>query len=220
MAEKPKKHLGGRVSEEAWQLESQHSDTLTVDSLIEAQPFHVDPGEKDLPVISTRVPQWMMREIIILVDRRGTSYQTKGDVAKDALYIGLKILNIRYGSKDWKIEHGMAEVIDGLGKYKRMDENIGKLAEALEHLNKVGEGERAKRGLQDFIDRVSESDDISFKRTILKKLTSIHTTRELLKDMGLLDSVSDYTQILPPGTNNGKNGEEEDSEGEGNGSRS
>lgn len=81
--------------------------------LLEKAPF-IDPSDKQghqLP-ISCRAPRWMGNMVSRVMDIRGSPYKSKSDLFRDAFYLGLHILAMRYDfSAEWQLESSASKIV-------------------------------------------------------------------------------------------------------------
>ena len=93
-------------SDNAWEPEQQFDLAATLEELINEPPFKEVSGDTGDSVTSaTRIPMWLYRRVVKLKELQGSPYELTSDVLRDALFIGLRILNMRYRvNPDWNVE--------------------------------------------------------------------------------------------------------------------
>jgi len=188
-----KKKLGGAVDQSAWELESQYSRNLTIEQLVNASPFKIDPEDKDNTPAGTRIPLWMEREFRMIVERSGSPYQTKGEAYRDALYLGLKILNLRYSSEDWIIAHQLEKLSDDLSSYKMIAERVDRMTRSIDTLVRNGYTEKALSGIVTYLEIANGLENQFLRHVYLSKLLESSTVRGMLAQNNpkLLNSITD-----------------------------
>lgn len=111
----------------SWPATEATYDTIsTLEELIALNPFtKASDGAGGSITIAARIPGWLDRKVEFLREMKISPYQLKSDVARDALYIGLKVLNMRYGSNlDWVAETKLAKIIDSAGRLTRIHSEV------------------------------------------------------------------------------------------------
>ena len=165
-----------------WELESAFDRITSLEELVSSPPFKEASDASGLShVAGTRVPSWLQRRIVYLTEMKGTPYHIQSDVIRDAIYIGLRILNMRYkSSPDWTVEARMVKAIDKVGVVRRIRNQVKELSQGLEEMVTNRDIAQAVEGLEDFIDPVLELEDLWHRQKIVQMLMETKTTRELL----------------------------------------
>lgn len=172
MKDKPKKLV------DTWSLETDLN--LTLDDLVESPPFNESSDETgESATIGTRVPQWLLRRIIKLREIPGSPYEINSDVIRDAIYLGLQILQLRYKLHDWQIEKKLVSVIDATGMSTRIGTQVSELCKHLEKMHS-DDDEHAVGQLDEFIKAIDTIRDDWHKRTLVKMLKKRGIVMELL----------------------------------------
>ena len=86
-----------------WALESPLDEEVTLEQLVNESPFKEASDESGQSTTAgTRIPMWLKRRIIKLRELSGSPYELDSDVTRDALFIGLRVLHLRYKmGPDW-----------------------------------------------------------------------------------------------------------------------
>lgn len=144
-----------------WNLESPYDAPATIQDLIDLAPFKEASDTKGGSyVANARVPTWLERKIIWFIEMKGSPYQLKGDVVRDMIYLGARILHARYkGNPDWATEAKMTEAVGRVGVLARVKEQINQLARGLEDLWSEGDELQAIEGLEKFVGAAVEMQD-------------------------------------------------------------
>lgn len=164
---------------DTWQLEDEQAFEL--EDLINAPPFKQtsdDSGESS--TVSTRVPSWLMRRVTKMREIPGSPYEINSDVLRDAIWLGMQILQLRYKLHDWEIEKKLASVIDATGMSHRISVQVNELCKNLEKMKTDDDDERAVMQLTKFILAIQTIRDDWHKRTIIKLLKRRGIVTELL----------------------------------------
>jgi len=190
------------ISENDWRLETQELDSLTVEDLVNASPFKCEPeeGEGPRPTLGARVPRWMERELRVIRERTGSPYQTSSDIVLDCIYIGLKILHLRFKSRDWYAEHKMEVLAEDIGFLERTNMRIDKLNNGLEALIRNGYPDRAMDQLRKFISTATDINDDWHRSVVMSKLANLSNVRSLLMKsdpamMKMVDKAADVKAL-------------------------
>lgn len=164
---------------DTWALES---DTIiTLEDLVNAAPFNETSDESgEAATIGTRVPQWMLRRVVRIRELPGSPYEINSDVLRDAMYLGLQILQLRYKLHDWEIEKKLASVIEATGAADRIASQVTELARNLEHLRDDEDSDHAILRLNEFILAIDSIRDEWHRRTLIRMLKRRKIVNELL----------------------------------------
>lgn len=179
MTEEEKEHKKGKPSD--WELEAPFDMAATVEDLIKAPPFKEASDEKgDSVTAGTRIPMWLHRRVVKLKEVPGSPYEVNSDVLRDAVYVGLQILHMRYKlSPDWDVERKMAAVVDTTGAIRRLKEQVEWLANGLEELFEGGDLEQAVHRLSDYVLAAQELESKWHREKVFRLLRESRTIREL-----------------------------------------
>lgn len=144
-----------------WDLESPYDAPTSIQELIDMAPFREASDSKGGSyTAAARIPTWAERKIQWFIEMKGSPYQLKGDVVRDAIYLGLRILHARYkGNPDWAQESKMADAISKVGVSGRLREQVTRLTEGLRVLWDEGDEDQAIEGLEQFVGAVVEMND-------------------------------------------------------------
>lgn len=164
---------------DTWQLEE---DTVVkIEDLVNASVFNQAADENgESANLGIRVPAWMGRRITKIREMPGSPYQINGDVARDALWLGLQILQLRYKTRDWDIEKKLAKVIDATGELDRINSNVNEFSKNLEKLKASDDAELAILNLEAYLKSVDTMEDAWRKRTTIKLLKRKGIVLELI----------------------------------------
>ncbi len=151
MAKKDDESLDKQNSQ--WETEAAFVLPASLEDLLEAAPFHkASDIHGHSYTAGTRLPEWMRRVIKKLVETEGTPYELESDVLRDAIYIGLQVLNMRYQlSGDWEVAVKMAKTIDQTGVAKRIKTQFEELCYGLNELYDDGDVKQASQRLSEYV---------------------------------------------------------------------
>lgn len=151
-----------------WNLEESLAP-VTIDDLVNSPPFRQASDDKGISItVGTRIPTWLHREIIKIKELPGSPYGILSDVLRDAVYIGLHVINIRYKlSPDWDVKRKMAAVIDSSSSLARLHSQINMLVDGLEGLIEHDDYLKAANQLTSYIEAVEELEDSWQKEKII-----------------------------------------------------
>jgi len=179
MADQPIKKSKSKPSD--WELESSFDLALTLEEFINSPPFKEASDEKGESVTSgTRIPMWLHRRVVKLREMGGSPYEVNSDVLRDAVYLGLQILHMRYGmSQDWDVERKMAAVVDASGALRRHRSLFETLVAGLDELYEEGDIDQAAHRLSEYIAAANELESKWHRGVIFKMLKGSKVIREV-----------------------------------------
>ena len=166
-----------------WELEEPFSHIPTLDELINEQPFKTASDEHGHSfTAATRIPHWMLRRVEHLRQMKGSPYMLVSDVLRDAVYLGLRIQQVRYGrhTADWDAEVQMAQVVESTGASRRIRAQIEELEAGLQEMCKDGDYDRAVKHLMEYIEPASNIGNEWQKRKIFTLIKESAIMKELL----------------------------------------
>ncbi len=177
--ERPDRPKKGKPSD--WDLESPFDTIVSLEELINMPPFKAaSDSSGGTATAGARLPTWLERKVIHMIELRGSPYMLKSDVYRDAIYIGLRVLNMRYKSDpDWATEAKIARAIDKANAITRIKTEIQQFASPIAVLWSGGDEEQAIQLFADFIGASVEISD-DWKRTKQMQLIKAeHLFREI-----------------------------------------
>jgi len=168
----------------SWRLEQSFHEATTLEELVNAPAFKdASDSSGQSHSVSTRVPTWLHRHIAHLCEMKGGPYYVHSDVMRDALYIGLRVLSMRYRlNPRFDAEVRMAKAVDKVGVAKRVRAQIAELANGLEEMTSNKDIVQAVEGLEDFVVPVLEIEDEWYKNKVIQLLMENRTVRTVLSN--------------------------------------
>lgn len=167
-----------------WQTEGLMEDELNrpIRDLVELEPYKRAEDEKGHGItLGARVPRSMEREVIRLTELPGSPYDIKSDAVRDALYVGLRVLTIRYKLPDWQVKVAMARVVSVTDEASRIRESVEGFIEGLGKLSRERGGkDKAKEFLNQYIAHMESIQDDWIKARYKDALNEYGIVRELL----------------------------------------
>ncbi len=183
-----------------WELEEQFDLIASLEELINEPPFTEVSGQSgDSRTVAARVPYWLHRRAKRLREIDGSPYYVDSDVYRDAIYLGLKILNMRHKTNpDWDVESKMAQIIDSAGTAARAKRNIKELSMSLNDLWHDGDQTRAVNSLSNYIHAAVEIDSQWYKRRVFNLIKNNDTIQVVLRqcDQSIQDIVEREAQEI------------------------
>lgn len=175
-----KKH---RKSRSDWELESTFDAAATLEELINSPPFKESSGESGESITAgTRIPTWLHRRVVKLKEVQGSPYELNSDVLRDAVYVGLRILHMRFKmAKDWNVETKMAAIADAVGAGKRMRSQTRELTDGLEELCRDGDYDHAAERLTEYVLAAEELENNWHRKKVFSMLNGERVVRDVLK---------------------------------------
>lgn len=153
-----------------WDLEAPFDRPSSLEELLESPPF-TEAGGADSVTAGTRIPKWLFRRVIKLVETQGTPYELASDVYRDAIYLGLRIIHMRHKTAhDWSVETKMAAIASETEVMKRIRSQIDGLSSGLDNLMREDEPEKAAEKLSEYISAAIELEDDWVRSRLFKML--------------------------------------------------
>lgn len=166
--------------EAQWELEAPFDRPSSLDELLEAVPF-TEAGGSDSVTAGTRIPKWLFRRVAKLTELAGTPYELASDVYRDAIYLGLRIIHMRYKTaRDWATETRLATIVSETEVMRRTRSQIDALSSGLDSLMKEGEPEKAAEKLQEYIAAGVEMEDDWVRSRLFKMLRESKVVSDVL----------------------------------------
>jgi hypothetical protein len=169
--------------DDAWEPEQQFDAAASLEELLHEPPFKEASDESGSShTAGARVPMWLYRRIIKLREQKGSPYDIDSDVVRDAIFVGLRVLNMRYRvNPDWDVESKMATIVDTASAAKRLKQQVRDLADGLGDLLQDGDTERASQGLIRFVGAAIELENSWQRRRLFGMLRDDKTITEIAK---------------------------------------
>lgn len=144
-----------------WEPEVALDLAATLEELINEPPFkEVSEGGEQSVTAAARIPLWLLRRIIKLRELSGSPYGLNSDVIRDAIYIGLRVLHLRYGmTPDWAVETKLAAAVDAVSAGRRVREQIDQLIAGLDEMVRDGDIDKAVGNLTGYVQAAEELDN-------------------------------------------------------------
>lgn len=163
----------------SWELEQALDLSVTFEELINAPPFKESSDEHGRSeTVGTRVPTWLLRRIIKLREMKASPYEINSDVLRDAIFLGLRILHLRYKiGKDWSVETKLASIVDSAGASRRIKDQVTGLISGLEDLLQDRDEKHAADRLTDYVLAADELDNAWHKNKIFALLRDSRSVR-------------------------------------------
>ena len=144
-----------------WNLESEYDAPATIQDLIDMAPFKEASDTKGGSyTAAARVPTWLERKITWFVEMKGSPYMLKGDVVRDMIYLGARVLHARYkGNPDFATEAKMTEAVSQTGVLAHIKEQVNQLSRGMEELWSEGDEPQAIDLFEKFVAAAVEMRD-------------------------------------------------------------
>jgi len=173
-------------SKPLWDTEQQFDLGATLDELLHEAPFREASGDTgDSVTTAARVPMWLHRRIVKLRELPSSPYDLTSDVVRDALYLGLRVLNMRFKmSPDWAVESKMAAVVDSASTSRRLKRQVKELSEGLDDLWREGDERHASESLTRYVYAALELESDWYRRKLFSILALDKTIQVVLATCG------------------------------------
>lgn len=190
----PKKEKKDRKSE--WEPEVALDLAATLEDLINEPPFKEASDEVGQSTTAgTRIPLWLKRRIIKLRELSGSPYELDSDVTRDALFLGLRVLHLRYKmTPDWEVETKLAAAVDATSAGRRVKRQVSDLIVGLDEMFKDGDIDKATHNLSEYILAAAGLESEWHKEKVFKLLGDSRVIKEIVEQCS-----SEIQQILKRG---------------------
>jgi hypothetical protein len=167
-----------------WELEEEFDAAASLSELINEPPFKEASDEGgNSHTAGARIPMWLYRRVIKLREQSGSPYDIDSDVIRDAIYIGLRVLNMRHKTNpDWDVESKMAAIVDASSAAKRLKDQVTTFAIGLQDLMDDKDYDRATHGLINYVSALSEMQSQWQRHRLFGMLKQNKTIQELAKN--------------------------------------
>ena len=113
-----------------------------VSELVDLKPFRASEDKKGHSVtMGAKVPSWFDRGITKLVEDKATPYEVKSDVIRDATWLGLQVLKLRYNQPEWDAK---AELVKLEAALQDEDDDKEQDRSFLDNLDRLWRKDKAK----------------------------------------------------------------------------
>jgi len=165
--------------EEQWETEEPYVD-LTIEELVGRPVFKESRDDLGSATVGARIPQWLSRKITKLIEMQGSPYELKSDVVRDALYLGMEVLRLRYKYK-WAAESKLSDVVDTVGELDRLEQRFNELVSGLDKLISAGDTAKAVSLLTEYVLAVATIEDPWRKMRSIHQLKGNRIVSDLMK---------------------------------------
>lgn len=165
-----------------WDLESPLDEAVTLEQLINEPPFKEASDEGgNSTTAGARIPMWLHRRIVKIREMRGSPYEINSDVIRDAIYIGMRVLHLRYQmGPDWLVETRLAAAVDSTGVSRRIRMQVEELLAGIEETLRDDDYEKAAENLTNYIGAASDIQNDWHRHKIFRSLLDNKVAREVL----------------------------------------
>jgi len=173
-------------TETSWVPEAAIDLAATLQELIDEPPFKEVSDEGGVSAtVGTRIPNWLLRRVVRLKELKHSPYDINSDVLRDAIYVGLRVLHLRYGlTPDWEVETKLAQAVDAVSATRRIRSQVEELVGGLEEMYRDGDVDKAVRNLTDYMMAAVELENVWHKDKVFKLLAENRVIREIATHCG------------------------------------
>jgi len=170
-----------REERDAWEPEEAIDYAATLKDLIAEPPFKEVSGEgSESSTAAARIPMWLLRRIIKLKELSGSPYELNSDVIRDAIYIGLRVLHLRYKlTADWEVETKLAAAVDAVSAGRRVRQQVTELIAGLDEMVRDGDMDKAAKNLTEYMLAAVELESDWHKNKVFKLLAESRVISEV-----------------------------------------
>ena len=166
-----------------WQVEEPLDLEASLEELIGSAPFKEASDEHGhSATAATRIPFWLNRRVTALREMSGSPYDLNSDVLRDAIYLGMRVLHMRYKmSPDWDVETKLAAVVEATGAARRIRLQIEELVTGLEEMYRDGDTDKAAESLADYIMAAVDLEGKWHKAKVFNYLRENRVVRDIVR---------------------------------------
>lgn len=166
-----------------WQVEEPLDLEATLEELIAAPPFKQASDEHGhSATAATRIPFWLNRRVTALKEMSGSPFELTSDVLRDAIYLGMRVLHMRYKmSPDWDVETKLAAVIEATGASRRIRLQIEELVTGIDEMYRDGDTDKAAESLTDYIMAAVDLEGRWHKAKVFNYLRESRVVRDVVR---------------------------------------
>jgi len=163
-----------------WEPEELIDLAATLQELIDEPPFREASDEGGSVTAGARVPNWLHRRIIRLKELKGSPYDINSDVIRDAVYVGLRVLHLRYGmTSDWEVETKLAAAVDAVSAGGRVRRQVEELVAGIDEMFRDGDIEKAAHNLTEYVMAAIELESEWHRDKVFQILVEHRVVREV-----------------------------------------
>jgi len=175
----------GESRETSWEPEAVIDLAVTLQELIDEPPFKEVSDDAGSATVGTRIPNWLLRRIVRLKELKHSPYDINSDVLRDAIYIGLRVLHLRYGlTPDWEVETKLAAAVDAVSAGRRVRSQVEELVAGLDEMFRDGDIDKAAHNLSEYVLAAVALDSDWHKTKVFQILTEHRIVREIASHCG------------------------------------
>jgi len=169
--------------EPTWDPEASFDPAATLQDLISSPPFkEVSDEFGHSATAGSRIPFWLQRRFQKIIEMPGSPYDLMSDVLRDALYLGGRILHMRYSmSADWDVETKMAAAVDATTASRRIKAQVDELIAGLDEMFRDGDIDKAADSLTDYVVAAIDLDNNWHKDKVFRMLEDSKVIRDLVQ---------------------------------------
>ncbi len=164
-----------------WEPEAIIDLAATLQELIDEPPFkEVSDEGGSSATVGTRIPNWLLRRVVRLKELKHSPYDINSDVLRDAIYVGLRVLHLRYGlTPAWEVETKLAQTVDAVSATRRVRNQIEELVAGLDEMFRDGDIDKAVRNLTDYMMAAVELENDWHRNKVFSLLAENRVIREI-----------------------------------------
>ncbi len=165
----------------SWEPEAVIDLAATLQDLIDEPPFkEVSDESGESTTAGTRIPNWLLRRIVKLKELSGSPYDINSDVIRDAIYVGLRVLHLRYRlTPDWEVETKLAATVDAVSAGRRVRSQVEELVSGLSDMHRDGDVDKAVYNLSQYVMAALELESEWHRDKVFSILAESRVVRDL-----------------------------------------
>jgi len=168
-----------------WEVTAGEDETTSIESLIQLAPFQESSDPEGSVLVSTRIPTWLNRKVIKMIELKGSPYELRSDALRDAIYLGIRILTMRHKAmgEDWGVRATLSELTN---KVHGVDVIEGEVKSFIEGLQKFDDHDEQDKDqavdyLTKFIHQIAELESDWERKIYVEELNIDPTVKKFAK---------------------------------------
>ena len=170
----------------AWDLDVLNvtkDDPLKI--LVERDPMVLSEDKKGHDItLYSRFPKYIGGWIAQIMEKHNSPYKTRSDLVRDAVFLGMVVLNLRYQTPEWRAGERMARIASEVAYKADMLERIDMMVKDIKTIVASGDVESARKGLFEYMEIARGQEHGSFLTRRLRSQLALQNLEYLLPPMG------------------------------------
>ena len=168
------------------------SDWLTLDELgispqdliqvlMDRTPYKTSEDKKGHDMtLYARFPKYIGHWMELILEKKGIPYQTRSDLMRDACFLGMIVLHLRYNTIGWRSDEVIAQIEAEVARRADFSKRVSAFLKDLATINAAHGEEDALKLLQKYIDAQKDPKKIAYVKAQLTDKGFAHMLEKLV----------------------------------------